>query len=113
MARKGSFGGGVRRRQRCSIKRSLPSRTFARRDLMESMMRKILFVVVLAVSFIVPGITFASDDDPLFHSINPLAPRDDWGRLHQMPNVDQTDYFPRWGSRLYYYAKSRQELLRD
>jgi hypothetical protein len=55
----------------------------------------------------------ASDDDPLFHSINPLAPRDDWGRLHQMPNVDETDYFPKSGSRLYYYFKSRHELLRD
>lgn len=55
----------------------------------------------------------ASDDDPLFHSINPLAPRDDWGRLHQMKNVDETDYFPRSGSRLYYYFKSGPELLRD
>jgi hypothetical protein len=55
----------------------------------------------------------AQDDDPLFHSINPLAPRDEWGRLHQMPNVDETDYFPRSGSRLYYYFKSRHELLRD
>src|SRR3954467_868799 len=55
----------------------------------------------------------AQDDDPLFHSINPLAPRDDWGRLHQMPNVNETDYFPRSGSRLYYYFKSRHELLRD
>src|SRR5256885_10439581 len=55
----------------------------------------------------------AQDDDPLFHSINPLAPRDDWGRLHQMPKVDETDYFPRSGSRLYYYFKSRHELLRD
>src|SRR5205085_9531191 len=55
----------------------------------------------------------ASDDDPLFHSINPLAPRDDWGRLHQMPNVDETDYFPRSGSRLYYYFKSRHGLLGD
>ena len=55
----------------------------------------------------------AQDDDPLFHSINPLAPRDEWGRLHQMPNVDETDYFPKSGSRLYYYFKSRHELLRD
>lgn len=55
----------------------------------------------------------ASDDEPLFHSSNPLAPRDEWGRLHQMPNVDATDYFPRSGSRLYYYFKSRHELLRD
>ena len=55
----------------------------------------------------------ASDDDPLFHSSNPLAHRDEWGRFHQMSNVDATDYFPRSGSRLYYYFKSHQELLRD
>jgi hypothetical protein len=67
---------------------------------------------VVVLSAILAVSTFA-DDDPLFHSINPLAPRDDWGRLHQMPNVDATDYFPRSGSRLYYYFKSRRELLRD
>jgi hypothetical protein len=67
----------------------------------------ILLVALSAIS------VRASDDDPLFHSINPLAPRDEWGRLHQMPNVDETDYFPRSGSRLYYYFKSRHELLRD
>ena len=55
----------------------------------------------------------ASNDDPLFHSENPLSARDEWGRLHQMPNVDQTDYFHRDGSRWYYYFKSRHELLRD
>jgi putative peptidoglycan binding protein len=55
----------------------------------------------------------ASDDDPLFHSSNPLAPRDEWGRFHQMPNVIPTDYEHRSGSRWYYYFKSRQELLRD
>ncbi|HVF70333.1 MAG TPA: peptidoglycan-binding domain-containing protein [Chthoniobacterales bacterium] len=56
---------------------------------------------------------FAADDDPIFHSTNPLAPRDEWGRLHQMPQVDETDYFRRSGSRWYYYFKSRHELLRD
>jgi hypothetical protein len=54
-----------------------------------------------------------AEDDPLFHSSNPLAPRTEWGRLHQMPDVDATDYFPRSGSRLYYYFKSGPELLRD
>jgi hypothetical protein len=68
--------------------------------------------IVLVVSLATVS-AFASDDDPLFHSTNPLAPRDEWGRLHQMPNVDATDYFHRSGSRLYYYFKSRQELLRD
>lgn len=74
---------------------------------------KILFLSLVAfVAAFGPGVR-AQDDDPLFHSINPLAPRDEWGRLHQMKEVDETDYFPRSGSRLYYYFKSRHELLRD
>jgi hypothetical protein len=67
-------------------------------------------VVLLALSAIAVR---ASDDDPLFHSDNPLGARDDWGRLHQMKDVDHTDYFHRDGSRWYYYFKSRHELLRD
>ena len=70
------------------------------------------FAIALAI-FLIAFSASASDHDPLFHSSNPLAPRDEWGRLHQMPNVDATDYFPRSGSRLYYYFKSRHELLRD
>src|SRR3954469_12435851 len=69
-----------------------------------------LFILALVV-FAIPAWSF--DDDPLFHSENPLGARDEWGRLHQMPNVDETDYFPKSGSRLYYYFKSRHELLRD
>ena len=68
--------------------------------------------IALVISLVAVSAS-ASDDDPLFHSTNPLAPRDEWGRLHQMSNVDATDYFHRSGSRLYYYFKSRQELLRD
>jgi hypothetical protein len=67
----------------------------------------VLFGALFAVS------VFATDDDPLFHSSNPLAPRDEWGRLHQMSNVDPTDYFHRSGSRMYYYFKSSHELVRD
>lgn len=72
---------------------------------------RLSLILVASVMLAVPA--FADHDDPLFHSENPLAPRDSWGRLHQMPNVDSTDYFPRSGSRWYYYFKSRHELLRD
>jgi hypothetical protein len=71
------------------------------------------FGLVFATAVVLGVPAFASDDDPLFHSSNPLAPRDEWGRLHQMPNVIPTDYEHRSGSRWYYYFKSRQELLRD
>ena len=74
--------------------------------------RLVRAAAVLVLALAAPAVR-ASDDDPLFHSINPLGARDDWGRLHQMPNVDETDYFPRWGSRVYYYFKSGHELLRD
>jgi hypothetical protein len=69
--------------------------------------------LVLLAAFVAASASANLDDDPIFHSSNPLAPRDEWGRLHQMPNVDATDYFPRSGSRWYYYFKSRHELLRD
>ena len=69
------------------------------------------FAVVL--SFGLTAMSAQGSDTPLFHSTNPLAPRDEWGVLHQMPNVDETDYFRRSGSRWYYYFKSRHELLRD
>jgi hypothetical protein len=68
----------------------------------------LLFVAVVLLAS--PAVAF--DDDPLFHSENPLAPRDSWGRLHQMPNVIPSDYEHRDGSRLYYYFKSGPELLR-
>ena len=69
--------------------------------------------LLLVITALVAAPAFASVDDPLFHSENPLAPRDEWGRLHQVPTVIPTDYEHRSGSRLYYYFKSRHELLRD
>ena len=77
------------------------------------MSRRIVLLSLMAALVAFGRNAIALDEDPLFHSTNPLAARDDWGRLHQMPNVDETDYFPRSGSRFYYYFKSRHELLRD
>jgi hypothetical protein len=67
----------------------------------------VFFGTILGVS------ASALDDEPLFHSQNPLALRDEWGVLHQMREVHPTDYEPRSGSRWYYYFKSRHELQRD
>lgn len=51
--------------------------------------------------------------EPFFHSTDPLAPRDEWGLLHQSPNLNQADSFPRHGHRIYYNFKSGRELLAD
>lgn len=58
-------------------------------------------------------VTSVSADDPLFHSTDPLAPRDEWGVLHQTPNLNQTDFFHRHSYRIYYNFKSGRELLTD
>ena len=52
-------------------------------------------------------------DDPLFHSTDPLAPRDEWGVLHQSTNLYPTDFARRHNARIFYYFKSGRELLTD
>lgn len=69
-----------------------------------------LLAVILVV---VAASASASDDHPLFHSTDPLAPRDEWGVLHQSPSLNPTDFAHRSGSRWYFYFKSRHELLAD
>jgi hypothetical protein len=77
------------------------------------MITRTIRLSLLAGAFFLAATSASASDYPLFHSTNPLAPRDEWGVLHQMPNVDETDYARRSGSRWYYYFKSRHELLRD
>ena len=43
-------------------------------------------VLALAISSV------RASDDPLFHSTDPLAPRDEWGVLHQTPTLYPTDF---------------------
>ena len=44
---------------------------------------------------------------------DPLAPTDSWGRLHQSPAINDVDYAPRESWRLFYYVKSRHDLVKD
>jgi Putative peptidoglycan binding domain len=54
-----------------------------------------------------------ASDEPLFHSTDPLAPRDEWGVLHQSPSLNSTDFSHRHSDRIFYYFKSGRELLND
>lgn len=67
-------------------------------------------VIALFLGLVAPSVLA---DKPLFHSTDPLAPRDEWGVLHQSPNLNQTDFFPRHHYRIYYNFKAGYELLRD
>jgi hypothetical protein len=72
------------------------------------------FRCFLIVSLITLSVASArASDDPLFHSTDPLAPRDEWGLLHQTPTLSSTDFLPRHGHRIYYNFKSGRELLAD
>jgi hypothetical protein len=69
-----------------------------------------------AVLVLILGLGVASvraSDDPLFHSTDPLAPRDEWGVFHQTPTLYSTDFAPHSGVRFFYYLRSGRELLKD
>jgi Putative peptidoglycan binding domain len=55
-------------------------------------------------------ISVQASDDPIFHSTDTLAARDEWGRLHQSPAVNATDFAPRYHWRPLYYLESGREL---
>ncbi len=51
-------------------------------------------------------------DQPFFHHTDTLAPRDEWGLLHQSrTTVYDTDFAPRYGWRPLYYLESGRELV--
>lgn len=68
---------------------------------------------LLAVAFVLLANSVPASDEPLFHSTDPLAPRDEWGALHQSPSLYPTDFAHRSVFRWPYYLKSRHELLAD
>ena len=69
------------------------------------------FVVVLVLSLVVASAR--ASDDPLFHSTDALAPRDEWGVFHQTPTLYSTDFIPHSGVRFSYYLRSGRALLKD
>ncbi len=69
------------------------------------------FAIALLLSLCVSSVR--AWDDPLFHSTDPMAPRDEWGVLHQTPLLLPTDYSYRHSYRIFYYFKSGRELLTD
>jgi hypothetical protein len=72
------------------------------------------FRFILTVSLIALSVASArASDYPIFHSTDALAPRDEYGVLHQMPTVYPTDFSHRYKCRFSYYLMSRRELLAD
>lgn len=70
-------------------------------------MKKII-LIALAIGWSALGAQ--ASDNPFFHSTDPLAPRDEWGLLHQSRTVYETDYATRYPFRPLYWLESRREL---
>ncbi len=77
---------------------------------------KPVLVLLLACGCLLPGAARAESDSPFFF-YNPyedtLAPRDDDGLLHQMPDPKRTDFAPRASFRFEYYCASGNALVSD
>src|SRR5438128_5475673 len=71
-----------------------------------ALMKLAIFSLILMVG---TATAWASDDD-FFRSLDPLAPRDDWGLLHQTRDVSAVDFAPRYHSRALYYFKASEQL---
>ncbi len=66
-----------------------------------------------ALVFALSAASASAWEFPFLKSRDPLAPRDEWGKLHQMPVLNETDFARRDAYRLFYYAKSRHDLAKD
>jgi peptidoglycan hydrolase-like protein with peptidoglycan-binding domain len=69
------------------------------------------FVVTLSLGLFGAS-AFALEDEPLFHSTDPLAARDEWGLLTQGP-LNPTDFARREQCRLFYYSQPGSVLVSD
>jgi Putative peptidoglycan binding domain len=75
-------------------------------------MKRIALALIFGLAAaIAHGDEFDIVDYGIFRSTDPLAQRDEWGVVHQGPQVNATDFAPRYHSRWCYYFKSPEQLL--
>jgi Putative peptidoglycan binding domain len=74
---------------------------------------KILAIGLLTFSFFggQAGAFILDEEVFSYHSLDPLAARDDYGPLHQMPGLNATDFAPRYHYRFAYYFKAPEQLV--
>lgn len=70
---------------------------------------RVTFLAALVV-FITCGSASAGS---LFIYKDALSARDEWGKLHQSPIVETTDFEPRYSVRFHYYFKGARTLQAD
>ncbi|HEY4638504.1 MAG TPA: peptidoglycan-binding domain-containing protein [Candidatus Udaeobacter sp.] len=77
-------------------------------------MQRIALVLIVGLSVtIARADEFDVVDYGIFRTLDPLAQRDEWGLVHQTPNVNATDFAPRNHWRWSYYFKDGGHLVLD
>ena len=77
---------------------------------------KKLILIVFVLGLRTAGAQFLETlniDDPFFRSTDPLAARDDLGRLHQSRTVYETDFAPRHHWRPLYWLEAGRDLIKQ
>jgi hypothetical protein len=72
-------------------------------------MKRFLFLLIGLIAGTCPASQWGTDD-PLFHSTDALASRDEYGKMHQNASVNPTDFEPRYIWRPLYYLESGSSL---
>jgi hypothetical protein len=75
-----------------------------------------VLILLLVFSCLLPTSSWADSDSLFFFydpNVDPLAPRDDYGLLHQMPAPKRTDFDHRAPFRFNYYFESEATLASD
>ena len=79
-------------------------------------MKRVALFVFASILLLPICSSWAESDSPFFFfdpSADPLAPRDEYGLLHQMSRLNPTDFAPRRAFRFQYYFESSASLTRD
>lgn len=77
-------------------------------------MKKLLFALITSLLLLQASPAFILDEEIFGHRpTDPLAPRDEWGLLHQMPDVNAVDLAPRYTMRAGYYFNANEQLVRQ
>ena len=75
-------------------------------------MKKLWCLAMAAAITLFADAAVANEPGPFFYR-DGLRARDEWGKLHQMPEVNSTDFAHRYAVRFHYYFKGRRTLEQD
>lgn len=72
---------------------------------------KLRLLFALVIGWTAQSLSASVFDEVVFHSNDPLAQYDEWGKLHQSKELNATDTAPRYRARWMYYFQHPDILI--